>query len=66
MNRHGNNSEQVKNKNDILTKLRIQSQEQYQKYKEEHQKTNELYNDNNTKYFKIINHLKDNEEKREK
>ena len=64
MNRHGNNSEQVKNKNDILTKLRIQSQEQYQKYKEEHQKTNELYNDNNTKYFKIINHLKDNEEKR--
>ena len=64
MNKYGNNSEHVKNKNDVLTKLRMQSQEFYEKYKEEHQKTNKLYNENNIKYFKIINQLKDNEEKR--
>ena len=65
MDKHNNSNDQhIKNKNDILTKLRIQSQEEYQKYKEEHSKTNKLYNDYNTKYFKIINNLKDNEEKR--
>ena len=65
MNKHSNgNDPHIKNKNDILTKLRMQSQEEYQKYKEEHSKTNKLYNDYNTKYFKIINNLKDNEEKR--
>ena len=61
---NNNNDNQVKYLNDLLTKLRIQSQEEYQKYKEEHAKTNKLYNENNTKYFKIINHLKENEEKR--
>ena len=65
MDKHSNNNDNnIKNKNDILTKLRVQSQEEYQKYKEEHAKTNKLYKENNTKYFKIINFLKNNEEKR--
>ena len=64
MNKHSNNDEAIKNQNNILTKLRIQSQEEYQKYKEIHQKTNSLFNENNKKYFTIINNLKDNEEKR--
>ena len=65
MDKHSNNNDNtIKNKNDLLTKLRVQSQEEYQKYKEEHAKTNKLYKENNTKYFKIINFLKNNEEKR--
>ena len=64
MNKHGNNEEGIKIQNNILTKFRVQSQEDYQKYKDEHQKTNKLYNDYNTKYFKLINAIKDNEEKR--
>ena len=61
---HNNNDAHIKNKNDLLTKLRVTSQEEYEKYKNEHAITNKLYNDNNTKYFKIVNSLKDNEEKR--
>ena len=64
MNKHSNNDDAIKNQNNILTKLRVQSQEEYQKYKEIHQKTNSLFNENNKKYFTIINNLKDNEEKR--
>ena len=64
MNKYSNNEEGIKSQNNILTKLRIQSQEEYQKYKEIHQKTNNLYNEYNKKYFTIINNLKDNEEKR--
>ena len=64
MNKYSNNEEGIKSQNNILTKLRIQSQEEYQKYKEIHQKTNSLFNENNKKYFTIINNLKDNEEKR--
>ena len=64
MNKHTKSDENIKIQSDILTKLKIQSQEEYQKYKAEHQKTNKLYNDYNTKYFKIINNIKDNEEKR--
>ena len=64
MNKHSHNDEGIKIQNNILTKLRVQSQEEYQKYKEIHQKTNNLYNEYNKKYFSIINNLKDNEEKR--
>jgi len=64
MNKHTKSDENIKIQNDILAKLKMQSQEEYQKYKAEHQKTNKLYNDYNTKYFKIINNIKDNEEKR--
>ena len=65
MNKHQNNNDtHIKNKNDLLTKLRVTSQEEYEKYKNEHAITNKLYNDYNSKYFKIVNSLKDNEEKR--
>ena len=64
MNKNSNNDEGIKNHNNLLTKLRVLSQEEYQKYKDIHQKTNNLYNENNKKYFTIINNLKDNEEKR--
>jgi hypothetical protein len=64
MNKHTKSDENIKIQNDILAKLKMQSQEEYQKYKTEHQKTNKLYNEYNTKYFKIINNIKDNEEKR--
>ena len=62
--RENNNDEGVKTQNTILTRLRIQSQEEYQKYKDEHQKTNKLYEEYNKKYFGLINNIKDNEEKR--
>ena len=64
MNKGSNNDEGIKIQNNILTKLRVDSQEEYQKYKEIHQKTNDLYKEYNKKYFNIINNLKDNEEKR--
>ena len=64
MNKGSNNDEGIKIQNNILTKLRVDSQEEYQKYKEIHQKTNNLYKEYNKKYFNIINNLKDNEEKR--
>ncbi len=64
MNKHENNDEGIKAQNALLTKLRIQSQDEYQKYKDEHQKTNKMYEEYNKKYFGIINNIKDNEEKR--
>ena len=64
MNKYSNNEDAIKTQNNLLTKLRIQSQEEYQKYKEIHKETNKLYNEYNKKYFNIINNLKDNEEKR--
>ena len=64
MDKRDNNEEGIKIQNNILTGLRVESQKEYQKYKEEHQKTNKLYEDYNKKYFIIINNIKDNEEKR--
>ena len=64
MNKSEKNEEGIQMQNNILTKLRVQSQEEYQKYKEVHQATNNLFNEYNKKYFIIINNLKDNEEKR--
>ena len=64
MNKSEKNEEGIQIQNNILTKLRVQSQEEYQKYKEIHQATNNLFNEYNKKYFTIINNLKDNEEKR--
>ena len=64
MNRTGSTNESINSQNEILTKLRIDSQMEYQQYKNEHKITNDLYNENNKKYFPLINILKDNEEKR--
>ena len=64
MNRYGHTDESVNSQNEILTQLRIDSQIEYQKYKNELKITNDLYNENNKKYFPLINILKDYEEKR--
>ena len=58
------NEANISNQNNILTQLRINSQLQCEKYKEEYQIINKLYELNNKKYFPIINNLRDNEEKR--
>ena len=64
MNKPGSTQESIKSQNEILTQLRVNSQMEYQQYKNEHKITNDLYAENNKKYFPLINILKDNEEKR--
>ena len=64
MEKKKSNVNSINNQNNILTKLRINSQNEYQKYKEEYKITDNLFDDCNKKYFPIINSLKDNEEKR--
>ena len=59
-----NNDMNINNQNEILTQLRINSQLMCEKYKEEYNEINNIYESNNKKYFPIINNLKDNEEKR--
>ena len=59
-----NNDMNINNQNEILTQLRINSQLMCEKYKEEYNGINNIYESNNKKYFPIINNLKDNEEKR--
>ena len=54
----------INNENEKLTQLRINSQNDCQIYKNELKITNELYEENNKKYFPLINTIKDNEEKR--
>ena len=64
MNKTNSTEESIRIQNEILTKLRMESQNECQKYKEEHKITNNLFEINNKKYFNITNTLKDNEEKR--
>ena len=64
MNKENSTNVSINDQNEILTNLRIQSQDECQKYKDEHKTTNDLFEVNNQKYFNIINILKDNEEKR--
>ena len=64
MNKKNSTEDSIQNQNEILTKLRIESQMECQKYKDEHKLTSDLFEKNNKKYFNIINILKDNEEKR--
>ena len=54
----------INSQNEILTKLRVNSENACQVYKNELKITNELYEENNRKYFPLINLIKDNEEKR--
>ena len=54
----------INEENEILTKLRMESQIECEKYRNEHKYTNELFSKMNKKYFNIVNILKDNEEKR--
>ena len=64
MNRTGSTEESINVQNEILTELRVASQLEYQKYKDEHKITNDLYKGNNKKYYPLKNSLKDTEEKR--
>ena len=64
MNKKNSTEDSIHQQNEILTTLRIESQNECQKYKDEHKITSDLFETNNKKYFNIINTLKDNEEKR--
>ena len=64
MNKKNSTEYSINNQNTILAELKIESQIECQKYKDEYRITNNLFELNNKKYFNIINSLKDNEEKR--
>ena len=64
MNKKNSTNIAINDQNNILTKLRMDSANECQKYRDEHKITNELFSKMNVKYFNIINILKDNEEKR--
>ena len=63
MGKKGSSQNSISSQNEILTKLRVNSENQCQIYKNELKLTNELYEENNKKYFPLINTIKDNEEK---
>ena len=54
----------IASQNETLTNHRVNSENQCQIYKNELKITNELYEENNKKYFPLINTIKDYEEKR--
>ena len=64
MGKKGSSQGSINSQNELLTKLRINSQNEYLIYKNEHKITNDLYEEYNKKYFPLINSIKDNEEKR--
>ena len=64
MNRSDSTEESISTQNEKLTQLRVNSQNEYQKYKNELKITNDLYTENNKNYFPLINIFKDYEEKR--
>ena len=58
------NDDTINLENQKLSQLKIISEEECLKYKKEYKITNDLFLENNKKYFLIINNLKDNEEQR--
>ena len=64
MSKKNSSQSTINAQNEVLTKLRVNSQNEYQLYKNEHKRTNDMYEENNKKYFPLINSIKDNEEKR--
>ena len=64
MNKKNSSDISINEQNNILAKLKMESGSEYQKYKDEHKITSELFSKLNIKYFNIINILRDNEEKR--
>ena len=64
MGKKGISQNSITNQNELLTKLRVNSENECQVYKNELKITNEMYEENNKKYFPLINTIKDNEEKR--
>ena len=64
MNKKNSTNISINEQNEILAKLKMESGLEYQKYKDEHKITSDLFSKMNVKYFNIINILRDNEEKR--
>ena len=64
MGKKGVNKNTITSQNELLTKLRVNSENESQIYKNELKITNEMYEENNKKYLSLINTIKDNEEKR--
>ena len=64
MNKKNSTNISINEQNEILANLKMQSGLEYQKYKDEHKITSDLFSKMNVKYFNIINILRDNEEKR--
>ena len=61
---NNNDQKYISYQNSLLMQLRLHSQEERQKYNNEFNIINTLYEGSNKKYFNIINIFKDNEEKR--
>ena len=64
LNSKNSNPTEAQRQHDILYKMRTEAEEENQSYKEEHKRTNDLFTENEKKYFPIINNLRDNEESR--
>ena len=64
MNKKNSTNISINEQNEILAKLKMESGLEYQKYKDEHKITSDLFSKMNVKYFNLINILRDNEEKR--
>ena len=64
MNNKNSTDNSINDQSQILGNLKIESELECQKYRNEYKITNELFSKMNVKYFNIINILKDNEEKR--
>ena len=64
MNNKNSTDISINDQSQILGNLKIESELECQKYRNEYKITNELFSKMNVKYFNIINILKDNEEKR--
>ena len=54
MRRENSTEFSIQDQNDILTQLRIESQDECQKYKDEHKITSDLFEANKKKNFSII------------
>ena len=51
MSRENSTEFSIQDQNDILTQLRIESQDEYQKYKDEHKITSDLFEANKKKFY---------------
>ena len=64
MNNKNSTDNSIKEQSEILGNLKVESELECQKYRNEYKTMNELFSKMNVKYLNIINILKDNEEKR--
>ena len=64
MNNKNSTDNSINDQSQILANLKVESELESQKYRNEYKITNDLFSKMNLKYFNIVNILKDNEEKR--